>query len=106
VVSRRVRPAFAAAMLCAALPARAAETREHRVERGETLWSISARADVYGDPFLWPVIYKWNRDQIEDPARIYPNQLLVLPLDVDEATRAAARVEAGAPAAVPSQPTP
>jgi nucleoid-associated protein YgaU len=88
---------LAALVLCAALPAGAAGTREHRVESGETLWSIAARPDVYADPYLWPVIYKWNRDQIEDPARIYPNQRLVLPLEVDAATRAAARVEAGAP---------
>jgi nucleoid-associated protein YgaU len=84
-------------MLCAAFPAGAAETREYKVERGETLWSIAARRDVYADPYLWPVIYKFNRDQIEDPARIYPNQVLMLPLEIDAATREAARVEAGAP---------
>lgn len=74
----------------------AAEPREHVVRSGETLWSIAARRDVYGDPYLWPVIYKFNRDQIQDPARVYPGQRLVLPLEVDAETRAAARVEAGA----------
>jgi nucleoid-associated protein YgaU len=74
----------------------AAGPREHVVRSGETLWSIAARRDVYGDPYLWPVIYKFNRDQIQDPARVYPGQRLVLPLEVDAETRAAARVEAGA----------
>ena len=74
----------------------AAEPREHVVQAGETLWSIAARRDVYGDPYLWPVIYKFNRDQIQDPARVYPGQRLVLPLEVDAETRTAARVEAGA----------
>ncbi len=90
--------AWLAAALAAALaePAPAAEPREHVVRAGETLWSIAARRDVYGDPYLWPVIYKFNRDQIQDPARVYPGQRLVLPLEVDAETRAAARVEAGA----------
>jgi nucleoid-associated protein YgaU len=95
-VIRGAGAALAAAVLCAGAPAHATETREYRVERGETLWSIAARRDVYADPYLWPVIYKFNRDQIQDPARIYPNQRLVLPLAVDAATRAAAREEAGA----------
>ena len=86
----------AVALVAAPGFARAAEPREHVVQSGETLWSISARRDVYADPYLWPVIYKFNRDQIQDPARVYPGQRLVLPLEVDAETRAAARSEAGA----------
>ena len=72
-------------------------TLQHVVEPGETLWSIAAQGDVYADPYLWPVIYKFNRDQITDPSRIYPKQLLQIPTDIDEHTRRAARAEAGAP---------
>lgn len=74
----------------------AGETIEHVVESGETLWSIAAQAHVYGDPYLWPVIYKFNRDQIKDPSRIYPSQRLQIPVALDAAARSAARVEAGA----------
>ena len=74
----------------------AARNIEHTVEPGETLWSIAAQADVYADPYLWPVIYKFNRDQITDPSRIYPRQTLQIPVEIDAAARAAARAEAGA----------
>lgn len=90
-----------AALAAGSTPVRADRslTIEHVVERGETLWSIAAQSDVYADPFLWPVIYKFNRDQIQDPARIYPSQLLQIPIHVDSEARAAARAEAGAPVA-------
>lgn len=71
-----------------------AETIEHVVEPGETLWAIAAQSDVYGDPYLWPIIYKFNRDQIKNPAQIYPNQTLIIPIDIDAATKAEARSEA------------
>ena len=74
-----------------------AESLEHVVSEGETLWSIAARSDIYDDPYLWPVIYKFNRDQIQDPVVIYPSQVLQIPTDIDEETRGLARREAGAP---------
>ena len=77
----------------------AGDTIEHVVEPGETLWSIAAEADVYADPYLWPVIYRQNRDQIVDPAQIYPDQTLVIPIALDAKTKARARAEAGAPRA-------
>ena len=70
---------------------------EHVVSPGETLWSIAARSEVYSDPFLWPVIYKFNRDQITDPSLIYPSQLLQIPIDIDEETRRASYNESGRP---------
>ena len=70
-------------------------TIEHRVEPGETLWSIAAQSDVYADPYLWPLIYKFNRDQITDPSMIYPNQILQIPVDVGEQAKREARAEAG-----------
>ncbi len=79
------------------LPAKAAETIEHTVESGESLWSIAGQADIYADPYLWPVIYKFNRDQIKDPARIYPKQVLQIPIHVDEPARREAHDTSGAP---------
>ena len=46
------------------------------VKKGDTLWDISAKDDIYGDPFQWPLLFKANRDQIEDPDIIEVDQEL------------------------------
>ncbi len=74
----------------------ASETIEHLVRPGETLWSIAAQERIYGDPYLWPVIYKFNRDQIQDPRLIYPQQRLQIPTEVEAEARRMARSQAGA----------
>lgn len=51
----------------------------HTVKRGETLPQIAAQADVYNDASLWPILYRANRDQIRDPRRIWPGQVLRIP---------------------------
>ena len=55
----------------------AGEPLEHVVQPGESLWQIAAQTG--GDPQLWPVLYRANRDQIKDPARLYPGQALLIP---------------------------
>jgi nucleoid-associated protein YgaU len=52
-------------------------TATHRVERGDSLWRIAA--DVYGEPLQWPRIYEANRDRIEDPDLIFPDEVLTIP---------------------------
>ncbi len=64
------------------------------VSVGETLFSLSSRQDIYGEPFLWPLIYKANRDQIKDPRHIFEGQLFSIPRDKSAAELAAARKEA------------
>lgn len=54
----------------------------HTVKRGETLPQIAAQPDVYGDALMWPLIYRANRDQIRDPKRIWPGQVLRIPRNV------------------------
>jgi nucleoid-associated protein YgaU len=48
------------------------------VSRGDSLWRISRV--TYGAGLRYAVVYKANRAQIRDPDRIYPGQILVLPM--------------------------
>ncbi len=51
----------------------------HTVRRGETLPQVAARAEIYNDAALWPLIYRANRDQIKDPYQLWPGQILKIP---------------------------
>lgn len=44
------------------------------VVRGDSLWKISGKSEIYGDPYQWPLIYKMNRDKIDDADLIHPGQ--------------------------------
>lgn len=46
----------------------------YTVEQGDSLWKISGKDEVYGNPYEWPLIYKKNQDQIKDADLIYPGQ--------------------------------
>lgn len=49
------------------------------VRRGDSLWRISSRGDVYGDGTQWRRIYESNRGALRDPDLIYPGQELSIP---------------------------
>ncbi len=83
--------AFALAALLAAPTAALGTARVHRVQPGETLWTIARSTVGHGE--LWPALYAANRDRIKDPARVYPGQELSIP-DIDAARRNALRREA------------
>jgi peptidoglycan hydrolase CwlO-like protein len=51
----------------------------YTVVRGDHLWGIARKSEHYGNGFAWPVIYKANRDQINDPDLIYPKQVFKIP---------------------------
>ncbi|HPC02491.1 MAG TPA: LysM peptidoglycan-binding domain-containing protein [Syntrophales bacterium] len=70
----------------------------HVMKKGECLWWISEYEDIYNDPFLWPLLYGANKDQIANPDLIYPGQELKIPrtgFDMGEIQEA--RRSAGAP---------
>lgn len=50
----------------------------YTVVRGDHLWGISGRLNIYGDPYQWPLIYRANRDRIEDADLIHPGQVLTI----------------------------
>jgi len=58
----------------------AGRVSSYSVVRGDNLWSISGKDEVYADPYQWPLIYKTNRDKIKDADLIYPGQVF----DIDQ----------------------
>lgn len=57
--------------------------RHYSVLRGDSLWKIAKKDEIYKDPYLWPRIYVENKNLIKDPDLIYPNWVLNVPFGVD-----------------------
>ena len=72
--------------LLAELKARIAQpvVIDYKVVRGDNLWNISKKDQIYADPYMWPRIYRKNKEQIKDPDLIYPKQVLAVPFGVAE----------------------
>jgi hypothetical protein len=68
----------------------------YTVKKGDNLPNVAARHDIYNDSFMWPLIYKANRDQIKDPKVLYGGQELKIPRDISLDDIIQARREAGA----------
>lgn len=77
----------------------ASKPNRYTVKRGDSLWGISASTPIYGNPFMWPLIYKANRDQIRDPDLIHPQQVFSVPRNYsqEEATTSIQRAKRRGP---------
>jgi hypothetical protein len=45
----------------------------------DCLWRISEYDSIYGNPYLWPKIWRRNKKLIQNPDLIYPGQVLIIP---------------------------
>ncbi len=55
-----------------------AATQKYVVKKGDTLWAISHQMGIYSNSFEWPLIFKADRDQIQDPDEINVGQVLLI----------------------------
>ena len=76
----------------------------YKVKRSETLVDIARRHEVFNDQFMWPLLYKANRDQIRDPKVVFPDQILSIPRDItyEDIIEARKMAEAAPPYEPPS----
>ncbi len=55
---------------------------QYTVIKGDYLWRISKKQDIYGDPYQWYRIYSYNREMIKNPDLIYPDWNLKIQREV------------------------
>ena len=51
----------------------------YAVQKGESLWSIAAKPEIYGKATRWRRIFDANRDQLKSPDQVKPGMTLKIP---------------------------
>jgi|LSQX01.1.fsa_nt_gb LysM repeat protein len=59
-------------------PAPKKTPKTYAVQRGDSLWKIAKK--FYGDGSQWKKIYNANKSKIKDPNKVYPGQVLIIPV--------------------------
>ena len=57
----------------------------YTVKKGDTLWCIAGKKEIYDESFAWPILYKANNSTISNPDEIEVGQLLIINKDFSQA---------------------
>ena len=57
---------------------------QYTVVSGDTLWDISSSGTGLSDPWLWPSLFRENRQLIDDPDLIYPGEDISIPRGISD----------------------
>jgi nucleoid-associated protein YgaU len=77
-------------------PAAAEGIKVYQVMKGDALWTIAAREEIYGDAWLYPLLFRANSDLISYPDQLQPGLKLIVPRGQSATELEAAREEARA----------
>lgn len=75
VAQKQTEDARIAGLFGGKAPPPVASAGQYAVLKGDNLWNISAKPDIYNNPYQWPLIYKSNSSKIKDADLIYPGQV-------------------------------
>ena len=55
------------------------ETRSYVVQDGESLWHVAGQQAVYGNSYLWPLVWQANKNKVKQPYQLYKGLRLTVP---------------------------
>ena len=55
------------------------ETRSYVVQDGESLWHVAGQQEVYGNSYLWPLVWQANKEKVKEPYQLYKGLRLSFP---------------------------